>query len=52
MNIININIPKEFEKDVPKALAILKEGGEKTKKIASKKMKEIKEKIGVNVYEK
>jgi len=43
---------KEFEKDVPKALAILKEGGEKAKKIASKKMKEIKEKIGVNVYEK
>src|SRR3989338_8508537 len=43
---------KEFEKDIPKALAILKQGGEKAKKIAAKKMKEIKEKIGVNVYEK
>lgn len=43
---------KEFEKDIPKALAILKTGGEKTKKIASKKMEEVREKIGVNVYEK
>ena len=36
--------------EAAKALAILKAGGEKAKKIASKKMKEIKEKIGVNVY--
>lgn len=43
---------KEFEKDIPKALAILKTGGEKAKKIASKKMEEVREKIGVNVYEK
>ncbi len=43
---------KEFAKDVPKALAILKAGGEKAKKVASKKMQEVREKIGVNVYEK
>ena len=41
---------KEFAKDIPKALAILKEGGEKAKLIASKKMDEVREKIGVNVY--
>jgi len=41
---------KEFAKDVPKALAILKAGGEKAKKVASKKMEEVREKIGVNVY--
>ena len=41
---------KEFEKDIPKALAILKAGGEKAKKVASIKMVEIREKIGVNVY--
>ena len=41
---------KEFEKDIPKALAILKEGGEKAKKVASTKMAEVREKIGVNVY--
>lgn len=39
---------KEFEKDIPKALKILKEGGKKAKNIANKKMAEIKEKIGVN----
>jgi tryptophanyl-tRNA synthetase len=43
---------KEFAKDVPKALAILKAGGEKAKKIASKKMEEVREKIGVKIYEK
>ncbi len=43
---------KEFAKDIPKALAILKAGGEKAKKVASKKMDEVREKIGVNVYEK
>jgi tryptophanyl-tRNA synthetase len=41
---------KEFEKDIPKALAILKAGGEKAKKVASKKMEEVREKIGVDVY--
>lgn len=43
---------KEFEKDIPKALAILKDGGEKAKIVAKAKMEEVKEKIGVNVYEK
>jgi tryptophanyl-tRNA synthetase len=43
---------KEFEKDIPKALEILRKGGEKAKIIASKKMVEVREKIGVNVYEK
>lgn len=41
---------KVFEKDIPKALAILKDGGERAKKIAEAKMKEVREKIGVNVY--
>lgn len=41
---------KEFEKDIPGALAILKAGGEKAKKIASKKMEEVREKIGVRIY--
>ncbi|HAS80513.1 MAG: Tryptophan-tRNA ligase [Candidatus Nomurabacteria bacterium GW2011_GWE1_32_28] len=40
---------KEFEKDIPKILAILKAGGEKAKKIAEEKMKEVREKIGVSV---
>ena len=40
---------KEFEKDIPKALAILKAGSEKAKKIAEEKMKEVREKIGVNI---
>jgi tryptophanyl-tRNA synthetase len=41
---------KEFEKDISKALLLLKEGGEKAKKVASEKMKEVRQKIGVNVY--
>ena len=41
---------EEFEKDIPKALAILKAGGEKAKKVASKKMDKVREKIGVKVY--
>jgi tryptophanyl-tRNA synthetase len=41
---------KAFEKDVPKALSILKQGGEKAKKVASAKMDEVREKIGVKVY--
>ena len=41
---------KEFAKDIPKALQILKEGGEKAKKVASLKMDEVREKIGVQVY--
>ena len=38
---------KEFAKDIPKALAILKAGSAKAKGIASKKMEEVREKIGV-----
>jgi len=41
---------KEFAKNIPKALAILKTGGEKAKKVAAKKMAEVRAKIGVNVY--
>lgn len=41
---------KELEKDIPGALAILKAGGEKAKTIASVKMAEVREKIGVNIY--
>jgi tryptophanyl-tRNA synthetase len=41
---------KEFEKDIPTALAILKSGGEKAKQVASAKMAEVREKIGVAVY--
>ncbi|HEY4477949.1 MAG TPA: tryptophan--tRNA ligase [Candidatus Paceibacterota bacterium] len=40
---------KEFEKDIPKALQILNEGGGKAKLVASKKMKEVKDKLGVNL---
>lgn len=43
---------KAFEKDILKALAILKAGGEKAKKVASLKMAEVREKVGVSVYEK
>ncbi|MCM2339193.1 MAG: tryptophan--tRNA ligase [Burkholderiales bacterium] len=38
---------KEFEKDIPAALKILKDGGIKAKKIAEEKMKEVKAQIGV-----
>ncbi len=41
---------KEFAKDIPGALAILKEGNQKAKIIAAKKMDEVREKIGVNVH--
>ncbi|MEI6660186.1 MAG: tryptophan--tRNA ligase, partial [bacterium] len=41
---------KKFESDIPAALAILKEGGEKAKKVAESKMMEVKEKIGVSIY--
>jgi len=41
---------KEFEKDLPKALTILKNGGEKAKLMAVKKMDEVREKIGVKIY--
>jgi tryptophanyl-tRNA synthetase len=41
---------KEFARDVPKALAILKAGGEKAKKVAEAKMKQVREKIGVSLY--
>ncbi len=42
---------KEIAKDLPNALAILRAGGEKAKKVASQKMEEVRKKIGVNVYE-
>jgi len=41
---------EKFEKDIPRALEILRRGGEKAKMIASKKMEEVREKIGVKVY--
>ncbi len=41
---------KEFSRDIPKALAILKAGGEKAKKVASLKMDEVRKKVGVKVY--
>ena len=40
---------KELEKDIPKVIKILREGSEKAKKIASQKMEEVREKIGVNL---
>ncbi|MES2023318.1 MAG: tryptophan--tRNA ligase [Patescibacteria group bacterium] len=40
---------KEYEKDIPKALEILKKGGEKAKKIASAKMDEVRERLGVKL---
>lgn len=43
---------KKLEKDVSGVLGILKNGGEKAKKMASAKMDEVRKKIGVNVYEK
>ncbi len=41
---------KEFEKDIPRALAILKAGSEKAKKVAYKKMEEVRKKVGVQIY--
>lgn len=41
---------KEFEKNIPKVIEILKNGGETAKKVASQKMEEVREKIGVKVY--
>lgn len=40
---------KKFEKNIPKAIAILKKGGQKAKKVASKKMDEVRKKIGVKI---
>ncbi len=42
---------KEFEKDIPKALAVLKEGSKKARNVASKKMEEVRKKIGVDIYQ-
>lgn len=39
----------ELEKDIPSVMKILKEGNKKAKEIASKKMVEVREKIGVNL---
>jgi tryptophanyl-tRNA synthetase len=41
---------KEWEGKLPEALEILKAGGEKMQEKAKTKMKEVKEKIGVNIY--
>jgi len=41
---------KEFEKDIPAALEILKKGGEKAKSVANKKMAQVRKNIGVDVY--
>lgn len=41
---------KEYSKDIPKVLEILKNGGEKAKKIAEAKMDEVRDKIGVKLY--
>ncbi len=41
---------EKLEKDIPHALAILEAGGKKAKKVAGKKMDEVREKIGVKVY--
>lgn len=40
---------KELEKDIPRALEIMKVGNEKARKIATTKLEEVKEKIGVKV---
>lgn len=41
---------KEITKDRNKVLELLKDGGEKANKVASQKIKEIREKIGVGLY--
>ncbi|MFH1366314.1 MAG: tryptophan--tRNA ligase, partial [Patescibacteria group bacterium] len=41
---------KEFAKDIPTVLLILKKGSEQAKIVAAKKMEEVREKIGVNIY--
>jgi tryptophanyl-tRNA synthetase len=40
---------KEFEKNIPKALKILKTGGVKAKKVAEKKMDKVRARIGVKM---
>ena len=40
---------KELEKNIPKVLKILKAGSEKAKEVASKKMSDVREKIGVSL---
>jgi tryptophanyl-tRNA synthetase len=41
---------EELEKDLPAVLAMLKENGQKVREIAEAKMKEVREKIGINLY--
>lgn len=41
---------KEWEARLPEALEILRKGGEKMREKAQVKMKEVREKIGVNIY--
>jgi tryptophanyl-tRNA synthetase len=40
---------KEFENDIEKVKEVLRKGGEKAKKVAAKKMEEVREVIGVNL---
>ncbi len=40
----------ELEKNLPEVLKMLKENGEKARAIAEEKMKEVREKVGVNLY--
>ena len=40
---------KEFERDIPKAIEILKMGAEKAKVVASQKMDEVRERVGVKI---
>lgn len=39
-----------YEKDIPKALEILRSGGEKAKKVAEAKMAKVRAKVGVDIY--
>ncbi len=41
---------KAFEKDIDGALMLVKQGGEKAKKVASAKMADVRKKIGVDIY--
>lgn len=41
---------KEFERDIPSALLLLEQSSKKAKLLASKKMQEVKKRIGVDIY--
>ena len=42
---------KEFEKDIPNVYKILKDGSEKTRKIANKKMEQVKNAMCINYFD-